>query len=183
MGIREQSHISRLARLDRIVFSHSPALVWVRVCLGVQADWSRPVLSGMGPCGQLRRPVWGSGIHRRKPAGLRLAVCVIPRVGGVDFSVLGGPKPDSICYHWRMLGPTHAGMSSKELLSGDSDWRPGPTDLASRGLQFSDFRNSRTVVTRCSLAAANTASHSAIVSRLSRPLISGSVPSSKAQSN
>ncbi len=38
----------------------------------------------------------------------------------------------------------------------------------------------RTVVTRCSRAAASTASHRAIVSRLSRPLISGSVPSSTA---
>src|SRR5947209_989439 len=39
------------------------------------------------------------------------------------------------------------------------------------------------VVTRCCVAAANTASHSAIVSTLSRPLISGSVPSSTATSS
>src|SRR5207253_7756037 len=44
-------------------------------------------------------------------------------------------------------------------------------------------RNSRTVVTRCSLAAAKTASHKASVSRLSRPPISGSAPFSIATSS
>lgn len=92
---------------------------------------------------------------------------------------------------------THAGSNQllSQLVELEANLRPlrtghSPVDLDLLLQAFSGthgilewrvrryWRNSRIQHTRCSFALLYTASHRAMVSRLSRPLISGSAPSS-----